>query len=271
MPSRAWTPKPTATTRCTPVGCASTPMRHSAAWNIRSTTASRSKRPLRYNIDRRTFDNCGISATDHLVRFWNTFRGGGQPPTRLGRCFVMDPANGLRPVDNVHALLDENNVAWRLGIDWSPRAGVLVYANVSQGYKAGTVPVLGATTADQFKPVPQESLLAYETGFKAALFDHRAQLNAAALLPRLPGQAAARPLSGPDVRTPRSARIDSRIPRDRAGSGSSRCCRSQGLTVDAFHDAHEDPRRPVHEGMTRSLDTVISRARSFRSRRDGSR
>jgi len=134
----------------------------------------------RYNDDRRTFDNCGISLTDHFVRFWNTFRGGAQPPTLLDHCFVMDPANGLRPVENVHTQLDENDVSWRLGVNRSTEAGVLLYANVSKGYKAGTVPVLGATTVTQFTPVPQESLLAYEAGFKAAFLDRRAQLNAAA-------------------------------------------------------------------------------------------
>jgi iron complex outermembrane recepter protein len=134
----------------------------------------------RYNEDRRTFDSCGLSQTDHFARFWNTFRGGAQPPTLSGHCFVMDPANGLRPVDNVHTALDEDNVSWKLGIDWTARPGLLVYANVSKGYKAGTVPVLGATTITQFTPVRQESLLAYESGFKAAFLGRRAQLNAAA-------------------------------------------------------------------------------------------
>ena len=40
--------------------------------------------------------------------------------------------------------------------------------------------MLAASTVDQFKPVPQESLLAYEAGFKASLFDRRVQLNASA-------------------------------------------------------------------------------------------
>lgn len=51
---------------------------------------------------------------------------------------------------------------------------------MSKGYKAGTVPVLGATTVTQFTPVPQESVVAYETGFKAGLLDRRMQLNASA-------------------------------------------------------------------------------------------
>src|SRR5262245_13373239 len=135
---------------------------------------------VRYNADRRSFDNCAIALTDHFIRFWNIFRGGAMPPTEIGDCFVLDPANAFAPVDNVHHDLNEDSVSWRAGINWTARTGLLLYGNVSKGYKAGTVPVLGASTVTQFSPVPQESVLAYETGFKAGLFDGRVQLNAAA-------------------------------------------------------------------------------------------
>jgi outer membrane receptor protein involved in Fe transport len=120
---------------------------------------------VRYNVDRRTFDNCGLALTDHFTRFWNLFRGGSQPPTQIGDCFVLDPANGLQPVDNVHSTLNEDSVSWKAGLNWTPRTGLLLYANISKGYKAGAVPVLAASTVTQFKPVPQESVLAYEAGF----------------------------------------------------------------------------------------------------------
>jgi outer membrane receptor protein involved in Fe transport len=134
---------------------------------------------VRYNVDRRTFDNCGIAMTDRFARFWNLFRGGAQPPTRVGDCYVVDPANSFQPVDNVHNRLNEESVSWRGGVNWTARPGLLLYANVSKGYKAGTVPVVAASTVAQFKPVPQESVLAYEAGLKASLFARRAQFNAA--------------------------------------------------------------------------------------------
>ncbi|MGO9932815.1 MAG: TonB-dependent receptor [Steroidobacteraceae bacterium] len=133
---------------------------------------------IRYNSDRRTFDNCSIAVTQHFASFWNLFRGGAQPLTQVGDCYVLDPANGLQPVDDVHNVLNQDSVSWRTGLNWTARPGLLLYANVSKGYKAGAVPVLAASTVDQFKPVPQESLLAYEAGFKASLFDRRVQLNA---------------------------------------------------------------------------------------------
>jgi iron complex outermembrane receptor protein len=134
----------------------------------------------RYNDDRRTFDNCGITLTQQLANYWNASRGYAPPPSRVGQCFVRDPANDFAPVNNVHRVLNQDNESWRLGIDWQSTQALLLYANASKGYKAGTVPVLAGTTVGQFTPVPQESVLAYEVGFKAGLLEHRAQLNAAA-------------------------------------------------------------------------------------------
>jgi outer membrane receptor protein involved in Fe transport len=140
---------------------------------------------LRYNDDHRTFDNCAITTTDHFARYFNIFQAifnGGAPidPLVPGRCYVFDPANNFRPVNDIHRVLNQDNISWRGGINWKPQHGVLIYANVSKGYKAGTVPVVGAATTNQFKPVTQESVLAFETGFKASLLDHKLQLNAAA-------------------------------------------------------------------------------------------
>ena len=135
---------------------------------------------VRYNSDRRTFDNCSIAVTQHFASFWNLFRGGAKPLTQVGDCYVLDPANGLQPVDDVHNVLNQDSVSWRTGLNWTVRSGLLLYANVSKGYKAGAAPVLAASTVDQFKPVPQESLLAYESGFKASLFGRRVQFNASA-------------------------------------------------------------------------------------------
>jgi outer membrane receptor protein involved in Fe transport len=132
----------------------------------------------RFNRDERKFDNCAIATTDAFARFWNLFRGNAQPPTRIGDCYVVD--TGLRPVDNVHSKLNQESASWRIGANWIARPDVLLYANVSKGYKAGAVPVLAAATVSQFNLVPQESLLAYETGIKAGLFGERLRFNAAA-------------------------------------------------------------------------------------------
>jgi iron complex outermembrane recepter protein len=132
----------------------------------------------RFNRDERTFDNCAVATTDAFVRYWNLFRGGAQPVTQIGDCYVVDSA--LRTVDNVHSTLDQNSVSWRIGANWIARPELLLYANVSKGYKAGAVPVLAAATVSQFNLVPQESLLAYETGIKARMLGEELRFNAAA-------------------------------------------------------------------------------------------
>jgi outer membrane receptor protein involved in Fe transport len=70
-------------------------------------------------------------------------------------------------------------VSWRGGAEWKPTPGVLLYANASKGFKAGGYPSLGATSAAQYLPAVQESVIAYEGGFKATLFDRSLQLNGA--------------------------------------------------------------------------------------------
>ncbi len=76
--------------------------------------------------------------------------------------------------------LAEDNVSWRVGLDYKVNPDVLVYANVSRGYKAGSFPSLAAANAVALAPVTQESVTAFEGGFKASLADRAVQLNAAA-------------------------------------------------------------------------------------------
>ncbi|WP_016745556.1 TonB-dependent receptor [Rhizorhabdus wittichii] len=75
--------------------------------------------------------------------------------------------------------LNEDNVSWRAGIDYKPRPGFLLYANVAKGYKAGSFPSVAASTTQQSQPVTQESLMSYEAGFKASLIDRTLQANGA--------------------------------------------------------------------------------------------
>ncbi|MHA3795379.1 TonB-dependent receptor [Rhizorhabdus wittichii] len=80
----------------------------------------------------------------------------------------------------VRTTLSEDNVSWRIGADFKPTQGMLLYTTVSKGYKAGSIPRSGATFIKQNQPVRQESVMAYEAGFKATLFDRMLQLNGAA-------------------------------------------------------------------------------------------
>jgi outer membrane receptor protein involved in Fe transport len=75
--------------------------------------------------------------------------------------------------------IDEDNVAWRVGADWQVQDLSMLYAYVSRGYKAGAFPAVGASTIAQLYPIKQESILAYEAGFKLSLGSGTAQLNGA--------------------------------------------------------------------------------------------
>ncbi|MFW2829444.1 TonB-dependent receptor [Sphingomonas sp. ID0503] len=76
--------------------------------------------------------------------------------------------------------LNEDNLSWRAGVDFKPRPGMLLYANVAKGYKAGSFPSVAASTTQQSQPVTQESLMSYEAGLKASLIDRTLQANVAA-------------------------------------------------------------------------------------------
>jgi outer membrane receptor protein involved in Fe transport len=78
------------------------------------------------------------------------------------------------------ATLKQNNVSWRVGLDYKASDDVLIYANVSRGYKAGSFPALAAAAYISALPVVQESVTAFEAGFKASLADNKVQFNGAA-------------------------------------------------------------------------------------------
>lgn len=99
-----------------------------------------------------------------------------QPVIGAFQCNTFLP-NGTQGIYNTRQV--EHNVPWRVGIDWKPAANDLIYLTVSKGFKAGGSPALGASSSIQLQPVVQESLLAYEAGFKSLLLDRKVQLDGA--------------------------------------------------------------------------------------------
>lgn len=84
-------------------------------------------------------------------------------PVPPGGCITLD--ENFFPGEFVGSL-NEDNLSWRAGLDYKPNRDVLLYANVSKGYKAGGFGSISASTSIQNAPVTQESVLAYEAGFK---------------------------------------------------------------------------------------------------------
>jgi iron complex outermembrane recepter protein len=96
--------------------------------------------------------------------------------TRPGACVTLLPNNSTGEfIDS----LNQDNVSWRLGLNYKLETGALLYGNISRGYKAGGFPTLGASSSNQLQPVTQEELTAYELGIKTPLFDRTVQLSGA--------------------------------------------------------------------------------------------
>jgi iron complex outermembrane receptor protein len=79
------------------------------------------------------------------------------------QCTQFNATGAGSPTFNV---LKEDNLSWRVGIDFTPNSDTLVYANVSRGFKIGAFPLIPAALAFQYDPATQEKLTAYEAGVK---------------------------------------------------------------------------------------------------------
>lgn len=121
-----------------------------------------------------TNDSTICSYTSPTGRVDTLFGGAGVN----GTCFTFTPAFTNGPP--ITGTLSENNISWRVGVDYKVSSDVLLYANISRGYKAGSFPSLSTSTYLGLLPVTQESVTAYEAGFKASLADRKVQFNAAA-------------------------------------------------------------------------------------------
>jgi len=131
----------------------------------------------------------------------NIIRGGaGLPPLTIapGACTATDAAT-LTPGERVDNL-DQSNTSWRVGLDYQPNPDTLVYGSVSKGFKSGGYPVLAGSDLTQFDPVVQESVLAYELGFKQTLMENRLQVNGAVFYYQYEDkQLKGRGLANPDI------------------------------------------------------------------------
>ena len=83
------------------------------------------------------------------------------------------------PVQDVHAVLDESNVSWRVGASWKVTPVTMLYGNVTRGFKSGSFGTLPYLTSTQVQPIKQEEVTAYEIGVKSSLFDRMLDLTGA--------------------------------------------------------------------------------------------
>lgn len=102
-----------------------------------------------------------------------------------GEAFVLGDGRPGYPaftpiIDPLTQKQTEDNWSWRAGLNYKLDNGGLIYATVSQGYKAGVFSNIGASVISQYVPATQEKLVSYEGGFKMPFANGRAHLNASA-------------------------------------------------------------------------------------------
>ena len=71
------------------------------------------------------------------------------------------------------------DLGWKIGLDYTPNEDWLIYATIGTGYKSGGVGV-GFGSPAEFNVYDEETLVAYEAGFKSTLWGGRARLNVSA-------------------------------------------------------------------------------------------
>lgn len=133
------------------------------------------------------FANIDWSLSDKLrlstgVRYsWEEkkFSGGTTDVNTNGTSLIIG-GPGTFPLSDVDDKISQNDVSWRVGLDYRPNDNWLIYGNVSTGFKSGGFFGDLTFSNEELAPYDPEEITAYEVGFKATLGGGAAQLNAAA-------------------------------------------------------------------------------------------
>uniref|UniRef100_B0SZK0 TonB-dependent receptor n=1 Tax=Caulobacter sp. (strain K31) TaxID=366602 RepID=B0SZK0_CAUSK len=140
---------------------------------------------IRYSQDKQDYVGCSRDFNGDMLPNVNVVNRalffaayGLVAPIVQGGCNTFDPAT--KSFGFVKSKLDEDNIAWRVALDWRASEDVLVFGSVSRGAKAGVTPINAANISTQNAPARQEMLTAYELGVKAGLFQRRVQANVSA-------------------------------------------------------------------------------------------
>ena len=140
---------------------------------------------VRYTEDETSYVGCSADFNGSMLpnvnvvnRYLVTLIYGATPlPIATNGCVTYDPPTNR--FGELEHTLKEDNVSWRVALDWQASNDLLVFASVSEGAKAGNTPINAANVSFQQDPARQEKLRAYEIGLKAALTSDF-QLNASA-------------------------------------------------------------------------------------------
>ncbi|MGX7927122.1 TonB-dependent receptor [Tsuneonella sp. HG094] len=131
----------------------------------------------RYTESKRNFEGCTNDFGGGTAIWWNAIFGTTVQP---GECltFTANFPQQFRPA--LFDELDENNLSWNVGLNYNTASDALLYARVARGYKSGSFPTASVASYTGYAPVKQESVTAYEAGFKAPFSNGLVNVTAAA-------------------------------------------------------------------------------------------
>ncbi|WP_342806354.1 TonB-dependent receptor [Alteromonas sp. M12] len=134
---------------------------------------------IRFTDSTKDFEGC-TTGDESITALQSLVSSGFTNPFAItpGDCVTLNPDNSFAP-ELVQKTLAEDNISWRLGLNYKLNRNTLLYATASQGYKSGSFPVLSAPLSIQLDPTTQEDVLAYEAGFKWSSDSAPIQLNSA--------------------------------------------------------------------------------------------
>lgn len=130
----------------------------------------------RYTDSKRSFVGCTHDYGGDTAVWWNAIFGTN---VAEGGCITFDPNFVPYGTGALHNNLNEHNLSWNVGVNYKTPGGTLLYTRVSKGYKAGSFPTASVASYRGYNPVKQESVLAYEAGFKAPFANRAVELTAA--------------------------------------------------------------------------------------------
>lgn len=119
---------------------------------------------LRYTDDKKTY---------HYSRL--NLDGTEPSPMFFAPNFLVAGLNGLE------GTFSGDRVDYRLGVNYAPTSDLMLYAQVSTGFKGGGINPR-PSAADQVQTFGPETLTTYEAGFKSDWLDRRVRLNGAVFL-----------------------------------------------------------------------------------------
>lgn len=143
----------------------------------------------RYTEEEREWEGCTYDVDGDITWLYNYVFGLSKPggiPFEANECLTIDGTTVDASFQVANPVftdkLKTENWSGKIGLDYLPTDSVLVYGSISNGFKSGGYNGSPANDWAQLYPYEEETLMAYEVGFKATLAEGRMQLNSSVFL-----------------------------------------------------------------------------------------